>query len=201
MSSKPSRTPAERLLLFVQRVDQAVNRRAIAEKTLRAHLSMSAGANGSIFTADTGDEEDLRSLLLDFRSFLAPGEPVHVHAIFNLIEQQTRSFENKDANRHNRQQWDIARRGQMGLKINDRLVTAEDCFDLYVNGELFHQDQQKAAFIASLDPFMQGVLRHQMVSFMMDGLGGPLWGTRNVAASVLAEMKGAKDANPDPDVS
>jgi hypothetical protein len=71
------RTNTERLRLFIERMDQAVNRRAVREQTIYVAWSLTGHPDeGSSFSSDSGDDEDLRSLLLDFRSFMAEREDV-----------------------------------------------------------------------------------------------------------------------------
>lgn len=170
----------------MKRVEQTVGRRAIVNNTLAARFSIQFQEGQSTFTSDTGDEEDFRSLVLDFRSFMAAKEDVFANRIFNIIEEMTSDPENVEAIRHNRERWRVARKGQMAIIVNGKTLSAEECFDLYVNGDLFHQDESKAKFLATLPELMQQLIRQQMVSFVMDGLG-PLWATRNVAIAVLDE--------------
>ena len=71
-----TRDPETRLRLFVAKVDAAVNRRAVREGTIRSSFTLTGSAEQSALQVDIGDEDDVRSLLIDFRSFVSPKEPV-----------------------------------------------------------------------------------------------------------------------------
>lgn len=173
------RSDAQKLNLFVERVERAVDRRAVKEKTIRAHFSVDANAEHAAFTADSGDEEDLRSLLLDFRSFLAPQEDVHAYRIFNILELRLTDDELKRAARENREDWKKILAGRARAVVNSRAYSAEDAFNLIINGDLFHMDVQKAEEYAGLPQPIRLMLQTQMVQLVIYGLG-VLWATRNI---------------------
>jgi len=177
MASK--RTDAQKLTLFVERVDRAANRRAIKERTIRAHFSVNSEADRTAFTADVGDEEDLRSLLLDFRSFLAPKEDAHANRIFNILELRLTDEELKEVARTHREAWQKVLAGDGRAVVNGRVYSAEEAFDLIINGDLFHMDEQKAQAYASLPQPIRLLLQNQMVRLVIHGLE-LLWLTRNL---------------------
>jgi len=186
MTSK--RSDAQKLELFVERVERAVGRRALREKTIRAHFSVDANAEQTAFTADSGDEEDLRSLLLDVRSFLAPQEDVHAYRIFNILELQLTDDELKQAARENREDWKKVMAGRAQAVVNGRAYSAEDAFNLIINGDLFHMDVNKAEEYTGLPQPIRLMLQTQMVQLVIYGLG-VLWATRNII--IAARNRGA----------
>ncbi len=193
-----ARGATDRLKLFVDRVDRTAGRRAIVDQTVRAHFSLrsDAEAGASTFTTDAGDEEDLRSLLLDFRSFLSPTEDVFANRIFNILEQTLLDEELKQANRQNREAWKLACHGYISVVVNEKVYTAEQCFDLIVNGDLFHMDEQKAAEFSSLPLVMRSMMSQQMISLVLNGLQA-LWSTRNIAAIALEDAHDSSDIPAD----
>jgi hypothetical protein len=173
------RTDAQKLNLFVDRVERAVDRRAVTENTIKAHFSVDANAEQTAFTADSGDEEDLRSLLLDFRSFLAPKEDVHANRMFNILEKLLTDNELKQDARANREVWKRVLAGSVRAVVNGHAYSAQDAFDLIINGDLFHMDEEKAQEFAGLPEPIRLMLQTQMVQLVIDGLG-VLWATRNL---------------------
>jgi hypothetical protein len=157
------RSDAQKLTLFVERVDRAADRRAIKEQTIRSHFSVDANTDEMALTADVGDEEDLRSLLLDFRSFLAQKEDTYANRIFNILEQQLTDEELKEIARTHREAWKKDLAGNARAVANGHTYSAEEAFNLIINGDLFHMDEQKAQEYASLPQPIQILLRTQMV--------------------------------------
>ncbi len=193
-----ARGATDRLKLFVGRVDRTTGRRAIVDKTVRVDFSLrfDAEVEAYTFTTDAGDEEDLRSLLLDFRPFLSSKEDVCANGIFNILEQALHDEELKQANRRNREAWKLARHGYVSVVVNEKAYTAEQCFDLIVNGDLFHMDEQKAAEFSSLSLPMRSMMFQQMISLVINGLHA-LCSTRNIAAIVLDDALDSSDIPAD----
>ena len=75
---RPRRDDEERLLHFVATVDRCISRRAVQERTLRARFSIRSTIGEPVdVEADHGDEEDVRSLMLEFRKLLAKDNDAH----------------------------------------------------------------------------------------------------------------------------
>jgi hypothetical protein len=174
-----TRTDAQKLDLFVKRVDRAVDRRAVKEKTIRAYFSVDTSHEQTAFTGDTGDEEDMRSLLLDFRSFLAPKEDVHAYLIFNILEVRLTDDELKQHARDNRQDWKKVLAGNTHAVVDNHAYSAEDAFNLIINGDLFHMDEEKTREWARMPQPIRLMLQAQMVQLVIYGLS-VLWATRNI---------------------
>ena len=108
------------------------------------------------FTTDQGDEDDLRSLMIDMRMFLSPNEDVSFTRISNQLERQLNDDELRDANRANRSSWKRALRGDIGMVVNEKRYTAEDFFDLVGNSDHFHLNDQKESELTRMGPILQG---------------------------------------------
>jgi len=179
-----TRRTEDRLRLFAEKVDQMLDRRAIREKTVKAHFTLTGSEESSSFTFDTGDDEDLRSLLMAFRPFTAPREDVFANDVFDDLERHLTNDELKEATLVNREVWHAAMRGPMMLVVNDKQFQAKDCFNLVVNGDLFHHDEKKAAEYAALPEFMQRMVFGQMTGLVIDGMRA-LGPTRHVILRAL----------------
>jgi hypothetical protein len=165
-----------------------IERRAIQDGTLKTSftLTMSREPDQSAFSMDSGDEDDLRSLLLDFRLFMSAREDVFANGIFNLLEQRLMDDEFREVARGNRDAWRGAMAGSSGPVIvtNDKQYRAADCFDLRVNGDLFHIDKKKAAEYDVLPEAFQGMVHHSMIGLVIAGIK-VLWPTRNLVVDAL----------------
>jgi hypothetical protein len=103
-----------------------------------------------------GDEEDVRSLLVEVRKFLSEKEDVFFPRIAGIVERSVTDPELVKANRDNRAVWKRALNvGSMGLVVDEKSYPPYRCFDLVVNGGLFHDDAGKAAEFAGLAPMFQ----------------------------------------------
>ena len=155
-----TRSDEDRLRLFADQVERLINRRAVRDGTLKASMNMKFGPDGGGITLDTGDEEDVRSLLLDFRTFFLQKEDVNFNRISNLLARYLTDAELIDANKQNKDQWKwVTQSGGVRLIHNEEIFTPERCFDLVIYGEMFHLDAAKAAEFAGLPSFFQQMAR------------------------------------------
>ncbi len=90
------------------------------------------------------DEDQLRSFLLALRQFVAPGEPICLNGIYNLCNRVIDSDRLKDCLREARRAWRKAfKRGGFDFVVDDRTITPEHIYDLWINGHYFHADEHK----------------------------------------------------------
>jgi hypothetical protein len=168
-----SRTDEERLHLFSQRVQALAERRGFRDKTLWAGWSMRGNAEQTEFLFDLGDEDDLRAVLPAFRQFTAPGEDVHLLRVFNILHRVLVDTSLREANVQNRAAWKQAEKGEMliAMTLGDRSHTlgARDCFDLWVNAEVFHADHEKERLYNQLPDFVQATVVTQATRFVLLG--------------------------------
>ena len=134
---------------------------------------------------DLGDQEDLRSLLMDFRPFVSDKEDVFAPRVFNLLEQMCTDQDLIDAARHNRKAWKSLMGGAMPAYVDGRKYDAAGSLDLVLNGELFHMDGDKVDEFARLPEIVQEVLRHTVASTAIQALR-VLWPTKNLIQEMLA---------------
>lgn len=141
-----TRSVEEQLRLFCQRVESALARRAVRNGTIAAEFSLRYTSDeGLRLETNLGDDEDVRSLLLEVRKFFADREDVHFPHIANLVERFVDDDELRDANRVNRQGWKqaLGRGSGIALHANGVNYNPERCFDIVINGQLFHDDAAK----------------------------------------------------------
>src|SRR4051794_15055211 len=93
------RTRDQKLALFSERVTKALSRRAVVDKTLRAGFSLKASEDATSLTFNSGDEEELRALLIDFRPFTMEKEDVFYNRISNDLELRLADPELKEGAR------------------------------------------------------------------------------------------------------
>lgn len=132
-----------RLRLFAATAARAINRRAIRDGTIRAGVKLRFDEAGGEVERDVGDEEDVRSLMLEVRQFVSDGEQLHYPAIANILERRLDDDELHAANRENRVRWKQAVVGQMGFSFNGTSFDALGLFRLYIYGGIFHSDAEK----------------------------------------------------------
>jgi hypothetical protein len=90
------------------------------------------------------EEDHLRAFLLGFRQFVAPGEPICLNAIYNLCHRVIDSQELKGYLIEARSAWKNAfKKGGFNLVVDDRTITPEGIYDLWINGHYFHADIEK----------------------------------------------------------
>lgn len=182
MSSR--RTEDERLRLFAERVQRLVERRGLRDATIASRFNMKASLDKTEFTFDIGDEDDLFSVMSAFRQFTADREDTHFPKICNLLEQRLTDAELRDANRANRQAWQQAEQGGVLLQIPGQNLTHRACYDLWLNGEIFHSDADKERVFKGLPEYVQGFIRTAAASFVIDGTR-VLHAQRNVVSAHL----------------
>lgn len=170
------RTDTERLDLFVERVNEIFQRRGLVESTVRADFKLELiGGGQTEMSVDVGDVEDLRSLVLDFRHFMAPKEDVNVRDIIALIEGATTEPAWRAEFRDLGRAWEAAMAGAGQVVVNAKSYTGKESFNLVVNGWLFHSDKAKRVELDQLPDGAKSLIRGQFNTFVLHAvkvLGG-----------------------------
>ncbi len=149
------RSDLERLQLFLDVVNDALGRRAVRNGLRTSWDWEWDEAAGDVrFLCDRGDEEDLRSLMLDLRKFVSNKEDVFLNKIFNLLWLMTADQDRlRTEVQHLRQSWKSAQNDTECVVMPDRglwSLSPLECWDLWVNGGLFHNDQDLQSRYAAL---------------------------------------------------
>ena len=168
-----TRSVEEQLLLFCRRVESALARRAVRNGTIAADFHARSTPDGEIqLETDLGDDEDVRSLLLEVRKFLSDNEDVHFPRIANLVERTVDDAALRDANRTNRRIWKQALgSSSITLHVNGVNYLPKRCFDIVINGHMFHDDAAKAAEFEHLDPVCQAFVLTNVNALVLVVLG------------------------------
>jgi len=181
--------------LFVEAAQELVARRGVAERTVRSRYSLTWTQEDGVVTEtfDRGDLEDFRSLLMHFRLFTAPREHVYVPAVLDGIERRTANADVLRALAAIRKGWAQVWAGHVTLSLDGVTYTAEDCLDLWANGELFHTDRAKRDRLRAMPEEFRNHIE-------VTAIGAVVQGTRVVhavaSAIVQAREAGLLQAEP-----
>ena len=112
---------------------------------------------GTTVTFKGPDPKTIKSLLLDFRPFIAQKEPVNFNHVANLIEKNVSDSKIIETLREIRQAWcgllqkkEVKHFSGFKLVVNNEQLLSEKNIDLWINGEYFHLDDQKRQFLENL---------------------------------------------------
>jgi len=168
MTGSSSFTPAERLAAFCRVTDAALGRRAIEGRTLAASVTYSVGQDRpETVTADHGDDEDFRSLMLDFRKFTLNDEAASFNAVANVLHKRLTDDALRDAAVHNRATWKEAMEGNGVLRDEcGAPVRAERMFHLLTYGGMFHDNLGLIAEWDGLDAFDQAIYQAEVTTLV-----------------------------------
>lgn len=133
-----------------------------------------------------GDDEDLRSALLDVRKFLAEKEDVFFPRVANAVERLVTNAELREANAANRATWRrlLEGGGMLTIVIDNRAYTPERLFDLVINGGLFHDDKAKSEEFATFTPLMRDLALHNVNRLVIE-LARVLHAERNLVGAAF----------------
>jgi hypothetical protein len=158
-------TPIEELQLFCYQAEQ-VRQLKLVRKRWSTSLTLRASrAGGATFSLTEPDEEELRSLLLALRRFVADSEPTFLNHVYNLCEQHITSDLLREDLRGARQAWKQAQKS-LGIAWthNGREVAPAHVADLWINGHYFHSDPDKLRELRALVP--AGLTRYTFLTFI-----------------------------------
>ena len=163
-------TPVEHLNLFVQKVEQLQRLRIFEEGNWRSSFTMNwERTKGLTFGVQQPDEELFRSFLLEFRRFVAKGDPLYLGRVFNVAHRNIRSEQLRGRLVEAREHWrNTTRQGNIALVWNGKPLPPEEIADLWINGWYFHDDPRKRKFLTSLGGWEQWVVRMNFINFVTE---------------------------------
>jgi hypothetical protein len=107
--------------------------------------------------------------------------------VLNLLQRGLTDKELHDEIPQIRLRWKQVRtHNDVQVNVDGKTLTPEYCFDLRVNGSLFHQDLELAEEYERLPPMLQSLVHTQMVALVVDGRE-TLWIARDIADRALNE--------------
>jgi hypothetical protein len=158
MGRRPKLTHlAEREVLatFTRHVAELRDRPYLHHGLRRFHFRIDTDPKtGAVSSAvEDGDPDQLRSFVLAFRKLIAPGEPANLPRAVNVAVQRlpVRHASLRSELETLRASWNhtwnvgFIRMTQRGVSL-----TPAFCFDLWLNGEFFHSDEEKRAQLEEL---------------------------------------------------
>jgi hypothetical protein len=159
-------TPIEQLQLFCHHAEQ-VRQLKLVRKRWGTSLTLRGSRASGVMTISHSqpDEEELRSLLLALRKFVADKEPTFLNRVYNLCEQHITSDFLKADLRKARHDWKQAQK-TLGIAWthNGREITPAHVADLWINSHYFHSDPEKLRELQSLVP--EGLNRYVFITFI-----------------------------------
>ena len=136
-----------------------------------------------------GDEDHVRSLMLDFRKLWSNDDDAHFYSICNIMQRRLTDPELIDSQKANRESWNRMLSGKTTGHVNfvrdGRTVAGNGVLDVWINGVLFHNDPDDQAFFDCLDSDTQLLFRQQVNAMVMTMLR-IAHAQRNLVAGVLS---------------
>ncbi|MGW2307757.1 hypothetical protein [Actinomadura luteofluorescens] len=141
------RSDQEKLDLFIQAVNELKDRRGLRDGTILT--TMTIGAAGHLAPQyDSGDVEDLRSVMLAFRGFVAQGEDTYVPTVCAATTSLTADASTRQVIARLQDEW--AELLAISMLLNGASVSAVEAFRLVAYGEVFHKDASKIETLTAL---------------------------------------------------
>ncbi len=90
------------------------------------------------------DENDLRSFLLTFRQFIAPGEDIQLNKIYKTCFRGLKTNNDlRERLKESREVWKQALGKAGNIKFEEQMYSGEQAALLWMNGYYFHSDLEK----------------------------------------------------------
>lgn len=183
--------PRDVLCRFLNQVAR-VERRGLFQEPWRLDSSWSIRAGvgqPTQFATQLPPRDDLDALLTSLRPILsADGSEIILGRVLHILGQRLRSDDLRAEVASIRAEFRTSRRaGIIGLRVDSNVLTPEHLLDLYINGEVFHDDQDKAVKLERLREAIPGISDVVMLGFIVTGL-------RCIAATA-AIIREARDRN------
>lgn len=157
-----ARSPEEQLRYFLVHVEKMLASRAVTEGAVRAKWTIEGNEGEEIkVTADFGDHDLVRSLLIDVRQVLSDKEDVFFYRIAHIMELALVDDELRQLNRRNRRAWKTSQQhGALSASINGLKLDPGTTFDVLVKATMFHSDNED---------------HHQLVESLDEATSTMLW--------------------------
>jgi len=141
----------KQLETFVKRVDQ-LRRLPLVAKGQGVGWSLNVDrAKGMSVQVNLLDENDLRSFLVTFRQFIAPGEAIQLNKVYKTcIHKLKANNELKERLFEARALWRDALRGTGSIEFKEQMYSGEEAARLWMNGFYFHSDLEKYEYLEEL---------------------------------------------------
>lgn len=159
----------QQLELYVKRVRELVECRVIKEGKFNYRFKFSANFETDLaeVTHEMPDEDDLRSVLLTFRLFIANKEPIYFHKIRNVAYKLLRTdlSEQRTFLEEYKRYWNtVMSNNDVQTVGSDKELTSEDILKIYINGKYFHNVLE---YQQELERFEESRVRLDKMSFFI----------------------------------
>lgn len=193
------RTPEERLQHFVATVERCGRTRAVQQGTIASSFTIHSQRDEPVNVhSDLGDEDDVRSLMLEFRKFVSDKDDAHFESICNIVYRSVEDSEVRAWVNTNRATWTQVFVGDIEFDLDGVKFRGRSALDVWVNGVLFHNDPVKEAAYNKVEPHILRPMFHaEMNRMVIHGLL-TVGAMRNVIEEVFARELLARPAPPSP---
>ena len=159
----------QRLRLFVD-VCKKLSKKSFIKNGRSVRITIRLTPEGLAPTVDGPDEEVVESYLPTLRKFYADDEPTFVPSILNLMSRQVAYEPFRKEVADVRAYWKTVTRtpgdNQLSIRVRRRRLSPGAFLDLWLNGEVFHSDQDKRQELAEL----KRVFGVAVFGFVVDGV-------------------------------
>ena len=165
LSTKPSLEEWRCIREFKRRaLEIAENSLVKSGYALEGNMSWKAGETPSFKVTAMPAEEPFRALLLTFRLFWANDEPSNFLRVLNILSRHIAQADAREALNGLKTRWNQALfGGLMNMSFNDKELTANTMFDLWLNAHYFHSDTEKEKQLER----MSKMLSPEFVKFLL----------------------------------
>lgn len=180
--------PRERIDLFLQRASELKQTGMLSNRqgySMTAELNL----NGYKISSNEPSVDELRSFLMIFRHFTLTRSNVHLPAICKLCLKLITSESLKNELRESKHKW-LAEFKSSGFSIerDGRKFLPEEIFNLWINGEYFHDNTENIRLLGSLTADERTLFRYNLIDFLW-GATNQIFRVANIVSRALREKQ------------
>ncbi|MCJ7459770.1 MAG: hypothetical protein MUP17_12390 [candidate division Zixibacteria bacterium] len=176
----------QKLKVFLYRAQELKNRRLFKDGYPKHFLEVYIGKKIGYKTIFP-DEDDFRSMLIDFRTFLLQDEPNHFYSICNLLHTKLESDELKKQIAEIRASFKTAlEESYIGQTFIDKEFNPEENLHYWLNELLFHTGQKKNVISNRFNESKRPLLKYDFVTTVLD-LSEYIFTLSTVISQILQE--------------
>jgi len=176
----------QKLRVFLYRAQELKKRRLFKDGYPKHFLEVYIGKSIGYKTIFP-DEDDFRSMLIDFRTFLLQKEPNHFNSVCNLLYTKLESNELKKQIAEIRASYKTTlEQSYIGYTFIDKEFNPEDNLDYWLHELLFHTGQKIDVISKRFNESKKPLLKYDFVTTVLD-LSGYIFSLSTVISQILQE--------------
>jgi hypothetical protein len=157
--------------LFLKRYEEMWATRVI-QKGFKVSLSFHSDfdKNQTEINLIQPENEDFRAFLTYFRKFIATESDFNLYRIYDVCQLHLTDSDFRKRLASSRKDFAQIRlqSGGVILEIGNKIRTSEEIADIWINGEIFHDDPDKTEFLESLDVYFYNECRFVFLCFVQE---------------------------------